>query len=193
VAVFTGHDTKVMMNSAQSKPKFSKIEKATQIYIFVSILIQAAFCLFSALYTSVWNNTAISGGQDCDSSQSTKDTNGKWYPFCYTSDGRLHSKSFYYLGLDVDESGTFDLYNQNIAVQIIVTFLQWFLIMMNFVSISLLVSLELVKFFQGVFMQQDWMMFDSEKNLPAKVQSSNLNEELGMVHYVFSDKTGTLT
>jgi phospholipid-transporting ATPase len=37
------------------------------------------------------------------------------------------------------------------------------------------------------------MIFDSEKNLPARVQSSNLNEELGMVNYIFSDKTGTLT
>ena len=37
------------------------------------------------------------------------------------------------------------------------------------------------------------MIYDQEKDLPAKVQSSNLNEELGMVHYIFSDKTGTLT
>ena len=37
------------------------------------------------------------------------------------------------------------------------------------------------------------MMYDTEKDLPASVQSSNLNEELGMVHQIFSDKTGTLT
>jgi len=37
------------------------------------------------------------------------------------------------------------------------------------------------------------MMYDEEKDMAAKAQSSNLNEELGMVNYIFSDKTGTLT
>ena len=64
---------------------------------------------------------------------------------------------------------------------------------MNFVSISLLVSLEMVKFTQGIFMERDYLMYDFEKEMKMKVQSSNLNEELGMVDYVFSDKTGTLT
>lgn len=45
VAVYTGHDTKVMMNSAKSKAKMSKVEKASNWYIFMSIIIQCAVCI----------------------------------------------------------------------------------------------------------------------------------------------------
>jgi len=64
---------------------------------------------------------------------------------------------------------------------------------MNFVPISLLVTLEMINFIQAYFMSVDVTMLDESRMLHASVQSSNLNEELGMVHYIFSDKTGTLT
>ena len=69
----------------------------------------------------------------------------------------------------------------------------WILIMTNMVPISLVVTLEVVKTLQSKFMELDANMLDMDEGTEMKAQSSNLNEELGYVEYVFSDKTGTLT
>jgi len=69
----------------------------------------------------------------------------------------------------------------------------WVVINTNFVPISLLVTMETIKFFQAMFMEWDIDMFDRETSIGCKVQSSTLNEELGQIKYIFSDKTGTLT
>ncbi|CAI5704661.1 unnamed protein product [Peronospora farinosa] len=71
--------------------------------------------------------------------------------------------------------------------------LRYFIIMQNFVPISLNVSLEFVKYWQAYFIEQDLEMYEKSSDTPATVRSSALNEDLGRVHHIFTDKTGTLT
>ncbi|GKA12944.1 probable phospholipid-transporting ATPase 4 [Tanacetum coccineum] len=61
------------------------------------------------------------------------------------------------------------------------------------IPISLYVSIELVKVLQALFINQDIHMYDEGTCTPAQARTSNLNEELGMVNTILSDKTGTLT
>jgi phospholipid-translocating ATPase len=56
-----------------------------------------------------------------------------------------------------------------------------------------MVTLEVVKLWQSIFMGYDVLMYDDEQDMEMRAQASNLNEELGQVEYIFSDKTGTLT
>ncbi|KIX08736.1 uncharacterized protein Z518_03393 [Rhinocladiella mackenziei CBS 650.93] len=68
-----------------------------------------------------------------------------------------------------------------------------FIIMLNtMLPLSLYVSLEIVKVAQ-MFMMNDVDMYDAESDTPMEPHTSTINEELGQVSYIFSDKTGTLT
>ena len=69
----------------------------------------------------------------------------------------------------------------------------WILIFSNLIPISLLVTMELIKYVQGIFITWDVDLYDLKSRSRAIVQTSTLNEELGQVNYIFSDKTGTLT
>ncbi|XP_048541119.1 putative phospholipid-transporting ATPase 9 [Triticum urartu] len=62
-----------------------------------------------------------------------------------------------------------------------------------FIPISLYISIEMVKILQAVFINQDIDMYDEESDKPTHARTSNLNEELGQVDTILSDKTGTLT
>ncbi|KAJ1723237.1 hypothetical protein LPJ53_002402 [Coemansia erecta] len=69
-----------------------------------------------------------------------------------------------------------------------------YIVMMNaLIPISLYVTLEAVKIFQCWFIQQDIAMYHADTDTRAEARTTAINEDLGMVRYVFSDKTGTLT
>uniref|UniRef100_A0A8C1U9B0 Phospholipid-transporting ATPase n=1 Tax=Cyprinus carpio TaxID=7962 RepID=A0A8C1U9B0_CYPCA len=72
-------------------------------------------------------------------------------------------------------------------------FLTFIILFNNLIPISLLVTLEVIKFVQAFFINWDTDMLYEVSNTPAMARTSNLNEELGQVKYIFSDKTGTLT
>ena len=50
--------------------------------------------------------------------------------------------------------------------------------------------MEMVKFFQAQLINNDLKLYYPDNNTPALARTSNLNEELGQVEYIFSDKTG---
>ncbi|KAF9930489.1 hypothetical protein FBU30_000383 [Linnemannia zychae] len=61
------------------------------------------------------------------------------------------------------------------------------------IPISLYVTMELVKLLQAYFIHHDIEMYDPVSDTPAEARTTVINEELGQVSYLFSDKTGTLT
>ncbi|KAK9471327.1 uncharacterized protein V1510DRAFT_438027 [Dipodascopsis tothii] len=69
-----------------------------------------------------------------------------------------------------------------------------FIIMFNtLIPLSLYVSMEIVKISQRVMLTWDVDMYYDKTDTPCEARTSSINEELGQVSYVFSDKTGTLT
>jgi magnesium-transporting ATPase (P-type) len=150
VVVYTGRDSKLMMNSQKSRIKQSRVEKQLNIVIFLILAIQLCICLALSIIMAV--------------SDSLDDTNQD-----------------YYLGSgNSDESP-------------VINFFSYFLLLNTMIPISLVVTLEIIKVLQCISVIWDSEMFSVEDNAGCNVSSTTINEELGQVKYLFSDKTGTLT
>ncbi|NXU85232.1 AT8B1 ATPase, partial [Xiphorhynchus elegans] len=69
----------------------------------------------------------------------------------------------------------------------------YIIVLNTMVPISLYVSVEVIRFGQSYFINWDLQMYYPEKDTAAKARTTTLNEQLGQIQYIFSDKTGTLT
>jgi phospholipid-transporting ATPase len=69
----------------------------------------------------------------------------------------------------------------------------YLLLLNTMIPISLIITIEVVKLFQGLFMSYDKFSYSKIRKKFLTPNSVSLNEECGLVNYIFSDKTGTLT
>jgi phospholipid-transporting ATPase len=160
-----------MMNSMAAKYKFSGLEKYTNYAIVVVLITQFILASIGALTGTLWiiKNGVIHKDE----------------VHCKNFKNAMCESTYYIDNSSELKKGWFYKYMQLTGT--------WIIMFTNFVPISLLVSLDLVKLYQGFFMSWDVIMYDEEEDMPMRAQAINLNEELGQVEYIFSDKTGTLT
>ena len=68
-----------------------------------------------------------------------------------------------------------------------------YIIFSTLIPISLMVSNQVIKGLQILIIQRDPLLAEDPVNDKMKALSFTLHEDLGMVKYIFTDKTGTLT
>ena len=73
---------------------------------------------------------------------------------------------------------------------VLVQFLRFMILINQLIPISLYVTLELVKVAQCTLLTWDLHMYHKATGTPFLCRTTTLNEELGQVQYVLSDKTG---
>ncbi|KAI9692301.1 MAG: hypothetical protein M1822_006532 [Bathelium mastoideum] len=110
---------------------------------------------------------------------------------------------FLVIGLSIYNTAAYEVWRSNVESKLfylssaIVPFHQevfGFIIMFaTMVPLSLYVSMEMIKLAQIFFLNTDIDMYDERSNTPFEARTSTINEDLGQVTHIFSDKTGTLT
>ncbi|KAL1915917.1 uncharacterized protein VTP21DRAFT_6305 [Calcarisporiella thermophila] len=151
VVVFTGHETKLMLNSHKKPMKQSNITKMTNRNILYLFFILFGMSLIASTGNLIFNIR--------------------------------EAERITYLGLQ----------NANKGSEFGMNILTFIILFNSFIPISLMVTMEIVKFWLSKLIDADLDIYYDKTDTPAVARSSSLIEELGQVEYIFSDKTGTLT
>ena len=149
VVIYTGVESKIVMNSKKAPTKSSNIQKSMNKILASVFFLQILICFIFAGVGEQW----LKDNQDAK-----------------------------YIDLPDPSGATF-----------ILRVLTYWVGYSHLIPISLYVALELVRLFLSNFIKSDLEMYDRSSDRPAKCRASDLIEELGQVHFIFSDKTGTLT
>ena len=92
-----------------------------------------------------------------------------------------------------DKNKSFGYTMYNYTRESFFNYFTYLLLLNTLIPISLIITMEVVKIFQGYFMEKDKYSYSKIRKKFLRVNSVSLNEECGLVNYIFTDKTGTLT
>ncbi|KAK7283961.1 hypothetical protein RIF29_13711 [Crotalaria pallida] len=165
VAVYCGRETKAMLNNSGAPSKRSRLETRMNFEIIMLSVFLVALCTVTSVCAAVWL--------------------------------KRHKDELnllpYYRKLDVSEGKEESYEYYGWGMEILFTFLMAVIVYQVMIPISLYISMELVRVGQAYFMIGDSRMYDEATNSRFQCRALNINEDLGQIKYVFSDKTGTLT
>ncbi|XP_068659083.1 phospholipid-transporting ATPase 1-like isoform X1 [Aristolochia californica] len=165
VVVYAGQETKVMLNSSGAPSKRSRMETQMNRETTLLSLFLIALCSIVSTCAGIWL--------------------------------RRHKDELnfspYYRKKDFSEQEEEDYNYYGLGLEILFAFLMSVIVFQIMIPISLYISMELVRLGQAYFMIRDTHLFDEASNSRFQCRALNINEDLGQIKYVFSDKTGTLT
>ncbi|XP_059658961.1 phospholipid-transporting ATPase 1-like [Cornus florida] len=166
VAVYAGRETKAMLNNSGAPSKRSRLKTRMNREIILLSMFLVALCTVVSVCAGVWLRRHRDELDDL--------------PFYRRKD---YSES---------EAGE-DYKYYGWGMEIFFTFLMSVIVFQIMIPISLYISIELVRVGQAYFMIRDARVYDEASNARFQCRALNINEDLGQIKHVFSDKTGTLT
>lgn len=167
LVVFAGQETKLMMNCGISVFKRTNIDRLMNVLIIGIFIFLLSACLICTVACGIWETLVGNNFQI-------------FLPWEDFVPGTV---------LGTKEGAV----AEGATVISLLSFFSYIIILNTVVPISLYVSVEIIRMGHSLLINWDSKMYFEPKDDPAKARTTALNEELGQIEYVFSDKTGTLT
>ena len=165
IIIYTGHNCKLMKNAKEPILKMSSVESLLNKLLIGILVLQIVLSIISCICHSIYYKKKDKIIINDTIIQPEESLLNSWIDYL-----------------------PFSLSNDSLL-----SFFTYLILYNTMIPISLIVTLEMVKIIQGLFIGVDTESYSSIRKKYITTNSVSLNEELGMIDYIFSDKTGTLT
>ena len=166
IIIYTGHNCKLMKNAKEPLIKMSSVERLLNRLLVGIFILQVVLSVISSVFHLIYF---------------------KKHKNLIAQSDNLETEE------EIMKNTYIDYLNFNLGVDSLLSFFTYFLLLNTLIPVSLVITLEIVKVIQGLFISVDAQAYSFYRKKFITTNSVSLNEELGIIDYIFSDKTGTLT